>query len=216
MRLIEVISDLGLDFLSSIQKLDLPQAEFLKRRLQIARQAASPTFRRSVITHRTTLDYSGSPARLGSIKSFAPLARAWLEKRRQQKDRKIGLETVDIHVVTFEDDGDVANHIRFLERHRYRMTTLFELLCFVSGNSTIVGRNDALVSLKEAPPGKKRIGTPTNAHCISRSPKNEIIYRSRPLQLLLREHAENELHPLLHFVVMDAEDGDSSELPSAS
>jgi hypothetical protein len=216
MRLIEIISDLGLEFLGLTQKLDLQQAAFLRRRLQIARQAASPTFRRSITTHRTTLDYSGWPARLGNIKSLAPLARAWLEKRRQQKGRKIGIETVDIHVVTFEDDGDIAHHVRFLNQHGYRMTTLFELLCFVSSNPTIVGRNDALVSLGEAFPGKKRLGAPTNAHCISRSPKNEIVYRSRPLQSLLREHTEGEPHPLLHFVVMDAEDGNRTELPSAS
>jgi hypothetical protein len=213
MRALEIISELGRECLGLVENLSLEENEFLKRRLQLARQAASPTFKRNISTHRTRLDYSGQPAKLGNIKGIPQLGRAWLKKWRQRKEiRAIGTRIVDVHIVTFDEGNEIAGDVTYLQSHQYRMTSLFELLCFVDDNPALVGHNDVLITLEEVTTGEgPKQRTAMYAHCINRSPKDELIYKMHDLRTLLEKQGKEEKPPLLHYVVMDAEDENNAE-----
>ncbi len=211
-RAIELVSQLGREFLGLIQELPPEQNEFLSRRMQLARQAASPTFVRNISTHRTRLDYSGLPAKLGSIKGLKRMFRAWREKRRERRDmRNLGIRLVEVHIVTPAEARDITSDLVFLQKRRYRMTTLFELLCFIDSNPSIVGHNDMLITLEDEAPGEgSKHHIETFAHCIRRSSKGDLIYSYITPQRI-QSLPEDGTRPVFHYVVMDAEDENDAE-----
>lgn len=210
-HLIDIISELGLEFLELSQSLNLEQALFLKRRLQLARQAASPTFDRCISTHTTKLDYAHQPAKIGNVQGMRAMLQTRFERWRQRKEKKIiGVRIVEIHIVTFAETRLMSDNIGFLRNEGFRMTSLHELLCFVNDHPLLVGSNDILITLEDdavEKGSKPRIET--YAHCIGRNAKGELVYKLQHIRAFLDEQvhsAEDRMKlPLLHFVVMDAE-----------
>jgi hypothetical protein len=122
--------------------------------------------------------------------------------------RGLGIRLVNVHIATFAESHDTVSNLAFLQKRGYRMTTLFELLCFIDSNSDIVGHNDVLVTIEDhARDDGSKPCIETYAHCVRRSPKGSLVYKLYDLRKLLQEQ-RNENPPLLHFIVMDAESPD--------
>ncbi len=213
-RRLEIVSDLGVKFVQTILTFTLQQVSLLQSRLQLVRQAASPTLVRNISTHATKMDFAGfPPAKLGNIKGLPHYLSAWIERRRLRRDiRAYGMPIVDVHIATYARDADPAREISNLMESGYRMASLFELLCFIYGNSSLLGNDDEFITLKVRWKGRgvKRRAVKT-AHCISRSPKGVLVYKTHGFESMLNRRAHDDDPTLLHFVVMDAKSSTCSD-----